>query len=236
VNGPAYLASRDSTFLLGAEGSTYLPDFIGLGDWLILNRFQESGFIADNRQAEDIAPFSKDVFAVTHPSLDRAMIQNYDRVITLMDIDEKPTALLSGEQISGERGEPLGVYEYGVVLNSGSVDFFRADNPIILRAALEWDISDMANVPTQVFVHLVCDGRLIAQADGPPLGRLYPFDLWEADEVWHDYRYFVLNEDNPPECLQVLVGLYDPNNNVRQVGISRDGTESDSVAISLDPR
>lgn len=232
VNGPAYLAPQDSIFLLGAEGSTYLPDFIGLGDWLVLNRYQDSGFTGDNRRADDIVPSTEEKFTVTHPILDRAMIREYDRVMVVMKVDGTPTALLSGEKALPEAEiEPLGVYEYGVMLREGTLGIFQAENPMILRATLEWDVRNFEDIPTEIFVHLVCNGQLVTQADGPPLGRLYPFGMWDSDEIWRDYRYLVLDQDYPLECLEVLVGLYNPNTNTRQIVTTADGTESDSVVI-----
>ncbi|PJF38696.1 MAG: hypothetical protein CUN55_16530, partial [Phototrophicales bacterium] len=73
INGPAYLAPFNATFLLGAEGSTYLPDFIELSDWLKLNGFRN--IVADNRRVDDIIPPSDKRFAVTHPLLDRQTIE-----------------------------------------------------------------------------------------------------------------------------------------------------------------
>ncbi len=232
VNAPAYIAPRQKTFLLGAEGSTYLPDFIGLGDWLILNRFQKSGFTADNRRADDIIPQTDDVFAVTHPPIDRSTIQNYNRVVVVTNVDQIPTALLSGDQIlTPPTQTPLGIFDHGLVLSTAKLHPMGHKNPKRLLLELEWIVQERENVPTAIFVHLVCDGRLIAQADGPPLGRLYPLDQWQFDEIWRDYRYFTLNEAYPTECLQVLVGLYDPTTNTRQTVTLTDDTTSDSITI-----
>ena len=69
--------------------------------------------------------------------------------------------------------------------------------------------------PYTVFVHLYDpQGRLIAQADGFPLGGLYPFSQWRKGEVYIDYREI---SSSPQEALRctLAVGLYRTDNGSR---------------------
>jgi hypothetical protein len=64
------------------------------------------------------------------------------------------------------------------------------------------------------FVHLVCGDVLTAQRDGPPLGGLYPFDLWPPGQRWGETRLIALPPDAAESCV-VNVGLYNPETGVR---------------------
>ncbi len=219
INGPAYLALHDSTFPLGAEGSTYLPDFINLGDWLALNDF--GIILADNRRADDLVPSTDLIFAVTHPVLDRSSLRGYAHVFMVVERDGELAAVQVGQRMETTiLDEPRADFGNGIVLAAAYLNE-------TLRLELTWEVGEIT-APSAVFVHLLCDGRLVAQADGPPLGRAYPFELWMPGEQWHDYRYFDVPANQPHECLSVLVGLYDP--------ISGDRfpiRESDGIVVEL---
>lgn len=219
INGPAYLAPKTPTFLLGAEGSTYLPDFVRLQDWLALNGTET--IEAVNRRVEDIIPTFEEQLAITHPHLDRSTIHEYDFVATVMSHQGTLSALLTGAQTPLATDAPLGDFGNGVLLQDA---IFDAEN---LRLDLTWQVTAQPEPAAAIFVHILCTGELVAQADGPPLGRVYPFVLWKPGEVWHDYRYF--DSDQVNTCLTAFIGLWNPNDNARLTIV---GTEADGLIIS----
>jgi hypothetical protein len=207
VNGPAYLAPRDSTFLLGSEGSTYLPDFINLGDFLVLNQFAEPDeLVAHNRRADDVVPDTQEIFSVTAAHLDRASISEYDIVTRVMQLEGELLAPVVGKQVQpSDSGKQEGNFGNGVVLTNTNFDVYEDG---ILRLKLGWHVTQAELPFVEVFVHLLCDGQLVTQADGPPIGKLYRHNLWPAGESWQDYRYIELPDNQDKECLAAFVGLY----------------------------
>lgn len=76
---------------------------------------------------------------------------------------------------------------------------------------LHWYASEAVPIDYTVFVHLRdSDGRLVAQADGPPLDGWYPTSWWTAGEWVADEHAFALPAETPPGAYQLVVGLYDP--------------------------
>lgn len=78
----------------------------------------------------------------------------------------------------------------------------------ILYLTLAWEvIHALDNTPT-VFVHVVDGaGQVIAQADGDPLGGLYPFNVNDDHLVLEDVRVIRLPEGGP---YSVYMGVWDP--------------------------
>ncbi len=219
VNGPAYLAPEAPTFLIGAEGSTYLPDFVRLQDWLTLNRYG-TNIQAANRRAEDIIPAVGQRFAVEHPPLDRTTIRQYDAVATVMKFDDELHTYLTGRQTSLDINSPLADFGNGILLLEANFD---AAN---LQLELVWQRQQQPQPSNAIFVHLQCANK-VSQADGPPLGLLYPLSLWEDGETWRDYRYFETTPDDKP-CQSVFVGMWNTESGTR---LPINATEQDGIII-----
>jgi hypothetical protein len=79
-----------------------------------------------------------------------------------------------------------------------------------LPLRLDWQaLASLAKTYT-VFVHLVgLDGTGYVQADGLPLGGLYPMHLWQPDIRYPDPWALELPSDLAPGRYRVEVGLYD---------------------------
>jgi hypothetical protein len=67
--------------------------------------------------------------------------------------------------------------------------------------ALTWPKADYS-----VFVHVLQDGQVVAQSDGPPLNGRLPTYCWVPREVVEDVHELTVDETRP---YQILVGLYD---------------------------
>jgi hypothetical protein len=227
VNGPAYLAPEEPTFLLGAEGSTYLPDFIVLGDWLALNGTEN--MTAHNRHAADLTPTTNVIFAVTHPPLDRNTISDYSHVMQVQQLDGELQALSMGHRTHAATASSAGEYDIGVRIR----DLSLMEQGSMYQASIVWERQAALTAPVSVFVHLLCDGVLVAQADGPPLGRLYPLSQWASGERWHDWRYLVPQSPLSAECVQLFVGLFDPNTGERYPVTGAEGIVRDGLSIQL---
>ncbi len=81
-----------------------------------------------------------------------------------------------------------------------------------LPVPLVWRASGPLLPDQTVFVHVRdATGAIIAQADGPPRGGLYPTGLWAAGEVVADPRWFPASARPPAGDYALVVGLYDPD-------------------------
>ncbi|MCQ3930480.1 MAG: hypothetical protein DPW16_08455 [Chloroflexi bacterium] len=218
VNPPAYLAPRKPTFLLGAEGSVYLPDFVSLTDFLRLNDgdFPPSA-IEHVARADDLIPATTRIYQVEAAGLDRATLSTYDRVLVSRQIGGDIFAPLAGIHLENAPipTTPAADFGNGIILESLQIGpdeiLSEATDKKILRLELVWQVQSPPTELLEIFVHLMCDDRLAADADGPPVGRLYPLAMWQPGERWQDFRYFIIPDGlYPPECLSVLVGLYNP--------------------------
>lgn len=225
INGPAYLAPSEPYFLLGSEGATYLPDFINPRDLLGLNGYNSHRSLGvDNRRTNDLMPNTPYVFAMTHPYLDREAVKNYDAVAMVVADDRKLEMRLVGEQLVDQSSSTITAdFGNGIILQDIQITSSR-------RVELVWQVVTDELPPIAVFVHFLCDGVLpkytdgsSPQADGPPLGKLYPFEWWQIGETWRDYRYV----DGDVSCQgerTVFVGLYNPNDGLRYtLADGRDG-------------
>ncbi len=81
---------------------------------------------------------------------------------------------------------------------------------------LRWLAVAAPNADDTVFVHLVdANGKLAAQADGPPLAGRYPTSAWDAGELIDDTRQLPLPANLPPGRYTVQVGWYLPSTGTR---------------------
>ncbi|MEK6575290.1 MAG: glycosyltransferase family 39 protein, partial [Chloroflexota bacterium] len=73
-----------------------------------------------------------------------------------------------------------------------------------VRIRLRWAVSSPVRLDYHVYVHIIGDGEILAQADGEPLGGLYHFTWLRPGDVLNDE--FIL-----PRGESILVGLYAPD-------------------------
>jgi 4-amino-4-deoxy-L-arabinose transferase-like glycosyltransferase len=78
-----------------------------------------------------------------------------------------------------------------------------------LRLLLRWQGLARIAEDYTVFVHLRDgDNATVAQADGQPLGGLYPTSAWRPGEIVPDYRLIRLPEGLPPGEYELRAGMY----------------------------
>ena len=239
VNIPAEVGPPAQVFLLGGEGSIYQPDFVGLSDILRLNGFIHKGSpqIVPRRAADVIPPVDM-LYAPSGPPLDRATLSDYQTVAVALEIGGQVRVLLVGEKLPPAAPTmPGGDFGNSVLLESADLQpyalpGFSSDGQLY-RLDLTWQVSAVPTQPFAVFIHLLCDETLLAQADGPPLGRLYPFELWQPTQRWRDSRYLLAPPGLDPACLSASVGLFDPTSEQRLPVTNPTGITSESVNFPL---
>ncbi len=97
---------------------------------------------------------------------------------------------------------------------------------------LYWRANERIEQDYTVFVHVLdADGAILGQADGLPLGGMYPTRAWWPGQIIADRRELpLLAEDG-----QVLVGLYEPISMQRLPAYGPDGDRIPDDAIRLSP-
>jgi hypothetical protein len=104
-----------------------------------------------------------------------------------------------------------------------------------IEAKLVWHVDEPADV--KLFLHITCDGVLIAQADGYPWGDLYPFSAWQSGDSRVDIRTIQLNENVSQDCLHVYTGLYTVEDVTRLAAVNPE-TEArlpdDAIPVPLE--
>lgn len=89
----------------------------------------------------------------------------------------------------------------------------------------------------QVLVHVVdATGAVVAQGDGPPGGGERPTTSWRPGEIVADKREVWLPRALAGETVQLLVGLYDPEDDqLRRLPVTVDGDRRADGRVPLGP-
>jgi len=230
INLPSWLAPRRRGFALGHEGYLLLPMYTGAGlnDFVYANTglkrevWVES--LADIRREWKVligyyAPCSS-VEAIA----DR--IRRASRVWVLGFGADRLEIIEAGNVISEEAPE-TGQEEHDLAIFAGAVALQKIKahprgSELILD--LYWRPLQTLGEPYTVFVHLYgYDDRLVAQADGLPLGGTFPFRLWEADRTVRDVRRIPIPENLDFSQCSIGVGLYRTDTGERASAIDRQG-------------
>ena len=87
-----------------------------------------------------------------------------------------------------------------------------------IEVILDWRMERPST--ESVFTHaLDCDYNLLGMSDGPPLGRMFPFWLWQPNESVRDVRRIQLSSKSLNSCCHVGIGLFDPVSVTRTTAI-----------------
>lgn len=103
------------------------------------------------------------------------------------------------------KGAPLARWQRGMSL----VYYAREVRPGgALTLRLVWRAEEAPNGSWTIFRHIVCDGHLVGQKDGPPAQGYYPTELWRVGDVIEDVAEIPLSEPFAPGRCEMRVGWY----------------------------
>jgi len=106
-----------------------------------------------------------------------------------------------------------------------------ADAPLTLY----WRVTGQPQRDYKVFVHLLdAQGRVVAQADAPPLDGSYPMSAWQVGEVLADGHRLAIPADADRGKYRIFVGLYDPDTGERLPVLDDQGRVTDDQASLAD--
>jgi hypothetical protein len=97
---------------------------------------------------------------------------------------------------------------------------------------LYWHSRDRTPEDHTVFIHLLdARGRMVAQADAPPLGGTYPTLAWNVGEWVRDPHSISLPDDLVPGDYTLRIGWYRLDTGERAEAHVKDGTAADHADI-----
>jgi hypothetical protein len=86
----------------------------------------------------------------------------------------------------------------------------------IMPITLYWQVQEVLSLRYKVFVHLVSDtGQLWSQADDFPVCGTFHANSWGVGQVVQDRHLLKLPSEMPPGEYTYIVGMYDPDLNLR---------------------
>lgn len=208
INLPAWVAYRSKVYGLGSEGVIYQGDFFRFTDLVMTNSGQSADIAVYYwpGNAPELPGYYAPPITEQGPQFEQlaAHIRESDRAAALISLGDRFTWLHL------DRGQAPGMSSFsnGVAATVSA----RIDGGLV-RVQIGWQVERPAT--ESVFVHLLCEGVLLAQADGPPLAGLYPFTFWEPGESRIETRLIPLPEGTRTGCQQIALGLYDPASGAR---------------------
>jgi hypothetical protein len=214
VNLPDRLTRRPQTYPLGHEGVIPLPPPTG-GDALLAAHGLPAGRLTI-RGRGDLLPTLPYRIDPVVPAVTPDDVRAADRVL-LATYDVNDGALMSAGRVLNESpGSPLATF--GETLHLVRADCRKETGTVILDLTWRTD-ARLAGYPT-LFTHwLDADGALVAQADGDPLGGLYPLNAWRAADGVQEYRRI---REATGEG-QVGLGVWDPSAGERWPAVDAEG-------------
>ena len=147
-------------------------------------------------------------------------VRQYDRV-WLMLYGDGPLQVVEAGQVlkAAPRTAPLAMFGGGS-LRLLSAQAVRSGKTLNLE--LVWRAQQPATA--EIFVHgLDCAGKMLGQADGAALARMFPLWLWQAGEAVRDVRQIQLADAPDNGCTQIAVGLFDPASGARLPAVDAAG-------------
>jgi 4-amino-4-deoxy-L-arabinose transferase-like glycosyltransferase len=102
---------------------------------------------------------------------------------------------------------PIARFGEDIVLRETTVTLPQPD---LLQVDLLWQ-GPAQEKPLVAFVHVLEEGRLIAQDDSPPMQGAWQPSWWRPDLILHDRHLVALESAFDPAEQTIVVGLYDAN-------------------------
>ena len=238
VNPTTWLASAYHTYPIVHDGVVVIPEYHDPGQLVGVHTDQVVQVDGINFPLVAVEPDHHyyDVWGeVLHWDEMAARIRKYDHVwlITYGDgpLEFTEVGQVLHEDLSITDQIPLAIFDGGrLVLWSG---LLTVDMRGELLVELVWTL----NTPSdeEVFVHAFdCQGNLLGMADGPPLGRMFPFWQWVNGDTVRDVRNIRLSGEASIDCVKVEVGLFEPSTGNRVVAHDIDDNEYINGVVILD--
>jgi hypothetical protein len=148
---------------------------------------------------------------------------------------DEPSPPVSIASTLPSQAQPLRVqFDDGIELVGYRVESDVNADPSV-AVTLYWRARAFVKWPWTVFRHVMADGELVGQRDGPPVGGKWPTTCWEPGQVVMDAERIPLDAHDL-EGATLRIGLYDPQSGRRLPVTGADSAaQDDAVEIPLSP-
>jgi hypothetical protein len=245
INPPNWVNYRQPWYPLGQEGVSVSADYVNFDQlvWLNSSRRGDAGpddakFVAATFPAikaelpghyystiNEEVPWDEARFAVEAPSYDHVWLTGYaDEAISTQEVG-------SARPVEGTSPKPyLASFEGKVLLLGANLEL--QDDAAI--ATLQWQSLDRIEDAT-VFSHLLdCNGHLLGQKDGYPLGGMLPLDQLEQGREVEDVRILPIKTASDDGCYRLVIGLYLPDGTrIRAQGPDGLGLQDSAASLTF---
>ena len=223
VNPVMWLALDRQIYPIVHDGVVVLPEYHSPADLIALNSGAPVQLDGVNFPLVATEPLHHyyDVWGdVLYWEAMAERVRQYDRV-WLMLYGDGPLQVVEAGQVlkAAPRTAPLAMFGGGS-LRLLSAQAVRSGKTLNLE--LVWQAQQPATA--EIFVHgLDCAGKMLGQADGAALARMFPLWLWQAGEAVRDVRQIQLADAPDNGCTQIAVGLFDPASGARLPAVDAAG-------------
>lgn len=233
VNLPGWLAWPDPYFAFGNEGVLVLSDESPAQLFLDFN--SRRGAQIQAVEVSDLrahTPYYVGVHGAPVPVDGLADALPAAAAIYRADYQAEHIVLQRVGRVEAARPAPAAVTaRFANGLTLVSADFQRAARTV--QITLDWYLGAAPTEHT-FFVHVLdCAGNVLAQADGPALGRLYPLRQWRPGDRVHDIRYAPVTPPAPDGCYRLAAGLFDTSSGERLPVTDAGGQPYPNAAVTL---
>lgn len=143
----------------------------------------------------------------------------------------------AGCLLNNAAASPTTTAQFGSGLQLSAASAHYADSTHLV-IEITWQAIEISPEDVTVFTHVVDHaGKLLAQADGYPVGGTAPMRFWKRGDVWHETRYIEISAALESKPQAVLIGIYSTQNGKRLPAINEKGTylDQDAIRIAISP-
>ncbi|HRF98946.1 MAG TPA: hypothetical protein PLZ51_27235, partial [Aggregatilineales bacterium] len=211
VNAPDYItpSEENRTFLRGSEGVAMMFYLVDYDRQIWVNTgilpLVKTGKINEWNRAEGYGLYTHD----PETSLDelRQLALNSATIyVTQFEGARFYPVYVGAPNIVGD-DTPQVLFDETISLMDAEAVFIPTKNALLVK--LRWGV--LKSAPIKPFVHVVCDGGLVAQLDGHVWGGIYPFDTWSIGEIQTEYRQIPMPYAYDDARCDIFAGVYDQN-------------------------
>jgi len=238
LNVPAWVAPKESTYRVGTEGLTFIPEYVRVRDFVYINADQDPRIrtrIFDPVKQDWEAYIGYAGNSLDWNGLEKEIRRGIGVYLTTYSEDglgfvEAGALEQSGAELSSDGA--FGRFGDQVVLLKHEVETTGND----LVVTLWWDAQQVSEEDTTVFLHVYDEaGQLVAQGDGYPLQGLFPAQRWQPGDVVRDVRYLTLPEGAEDQPYTIVVGWYNTATGQRLPAFDQQEQPATDDAIQLYP-
>jgi hypothetical protein len=235
INLPGRMTFKERTYPLGHEGVIPLPPPTTID--MFVQAHGGNPNMALGRARGDLLP--NDIPYTIEPAGEAPTADDLRRVEKIEMATYSPTSLFplnSPGRLDSLRTDPPiqpaphieARFGNAIELSYASCDYF---DPIEDRSMLRLHWRTIAPTGSvKPFIHIRQHGEIIAQADGDPLGNLFPFDQWQPGEEVSEERKLAFQ---PQGAYSITVGIWNPQTGERLPAVDAGGNPLPDNAYTI---